>query len=111
MKGHHETSEHEDYPAEKDGIGFEDGTERDGDGSETSEKVAGATDTATWPSELRQKVDEFEEESKEKTEATKKVTTGTFESVRHSLFPENKTATGGGRTSGRDQREKLKFWI
>jgi hypothetical protein len=76
-------------------------------GSETSEKVAGATDTATWPSELRQKVDEFEKDSKEKTEATKKVMTTMFESVRHSLFPDiakNKTVTGGGITSGRGGR-------
>jgi hypothetical protein len=90
-------NEHEDYAAEKDEIGFEDGTERHDDGSETSEKVA------TWRSELRQTVDEFGEESKEKTEVTKKVTTMMFESVRHSLFPD-RTATGGGRTSGRGGR-------
>jgi hypothetical protein len=36
MRGHHETSEHGDYAAEKDGIGFEDGTEKNDDGSETS---------------------------------------------------------------------------
>jgi hypothetical protein len=34
------------------------------DGIETSEKVAGATDTATWLSELRQQADESEKESK-----------------------------------------------
>jgi hypothetical protein len=102
MTGNHDTSEHEDYAAEKDEIGFEDGTERNDDGSETSEKGAEAKDTATGPSELRQTVDEFEKESKEKIEATKKVTTGIFESGRV-LFP-NITATGGGRTSGRGGR-------
>jgi hypothetical protein len=78
-------------------------TERHNDGSETSEKVAGATDTATFSIELRQTVDEFGEESREKTEVKKKVTTGMFESARHSLFPDI-TATGGGRTSGRGGR-------
>jgi hypothetical protein len=91
MKDHYETSEHEDYAAEKDEIVFEDGTDMKDDGSET------------WPSELQQTVDEVENESKEKTEATKKAPTGMFESVRHSLFPD-RTATGGGRTSGRGGR-------
>jgi hypothetical protein len=59
MKGHHATSEHEDYAAEKDETEFEDGTEWHDGGSERSEKVAGATDR---PSELRQTVDAFGEE-------------------------------------------------
>jgi hypothetical protein len=119
MKEQYETSEHEDYAAEKDELVFEDGTDMEDDGSERSEKVAGTTDTATRLSELRQTVDEVEKESKEKTEATdtKKVATGMFKSVRHSLFPD-RTATGGGRTSGRDGRgggrttgRNLKIWI
>jgi hypothetical protein len=100
MTENHDTSEHEDYAAEKDEIGFEDGTERNDDGSE---KGAEATDTATGPSELRQTVDEFEKESQEKIEATKKAPTGMFESVCHSLFPD-RAPTGGGRTSGRGGR-------
>jgi hypothetical protein len=50
MKGHHDTSEHEDYAAEKDEIGFEDGTEGHDDGSETSEKVGHLAQAATTKS-------------------------------------------------------------
>jgi hypothetical protein len=66
MTGNHDTSEHADYAAEKDKIGYENGTERNDDGSETNKKVAGATDTVTRPSELRQTVNEVENESKER---------------------------------------------
>jgi hypothetical protein len=83
MTGNHDTSKHEDYATEKDEIGFEDGMERNDDGSE---KGAEATDTATGPSELRQTVDEFEKESQEKNEATKKAPTGMLDSIRV-LFP------------------------
>jgi hypothetical protein len=69
MKDHYETSADEDYAAEKYKLRFEDGTERHEEGRETSEKVAGATDTVTWSSALRQTVDEFE---KEKIEVTKR---------------------------------------
>jgi hypothetical protein len=50
------------YPS----IGFEDGTDMKDAGSETSEKVVGATDTATGLSDLRKQADEFEKESKER---------------------------------------------
>jgi hypothetical protein len=55
----YETSEHEDYAAERDELGFEDGTDMKYDGSETSQKVTGAIDTAAWLSELRQQADEL----------------------------------------------------
>jgi hypothetical protein len=64
ITGHHDTSEHEDYTAEKDEIGFEDGTDMKDDGSETSEKVAGATETAIWCSEMRKQMDESEKNRK-----------------------------------------------
>jgi hypothetical protein len=60
MKDHCETSADEDYAAEKYELGFEDGTDMKDDGSETSEKVAGATNTGTWLSELLKQADEFE---------------------------------------------------
>jgi hypothetical protein len=62
MKDHDETSADKDYAAEKYELGFEDGTDMKDDGSEKSEKVAGATETATWLSELRKQADEFEKE-------------------------------------------------
>jgi hypothetical protein len=66
MKDHYEISADEDYAAEKYEIGFEDGTDMKDAGSETSEKVVGATDTATGLSDLRKQADEFEKESKER---------------------------------------------
>jgi hypothetical protein len=70
MTGHHDTSEHGDHAAEKDEIGFEDGTNVKDDGSETSEEVAGATETAIWCREMQKQ--ESQKESKKRNKATKK---------------------------------------
>jgi hypothetical protein len=56
MTGHHDKSEHEDYAADKYEIGFEDGTDMKDDGSETGEKVLGATDTVTWPTSRKRRL-------------------------------------------------------
>jgi Fe-S-cluster formation regulator IscX/YfhJ len=64
-----EASEHEYYAAERDELGFEDGTDMKDDGSEPSEKVTEATDTA-WLDVLQQRAAKTMKDTDELIDAT-----------------------------------------